>query len=205
MSKTHNFEIDGLQHHFTAVSGTVLSTESRSDTHVSGHGSMSVYNGSGGGSSYISSDVVITRDIWVTTDEGKEANWRYNIDIPVRQGQRLHSITPFRGGTRYNEMFLYNSTTENYRTFYTYKELMAATRRFRGLKLLLKLGVLYFLVPTSIVGLFSLDKDVPLWLGILSTGLTYFFYRWAFKPSKKELRNKSEFEAALNEFMHSLK
>ena len=109
---------------------TVLSSESRSDSYISGRGSSTVYNGSGGGNTQISTKVVITRDIRVVTDEGKEVNWRYDIDIPVRQGQRLHSITPFRDNAEFNEMALYNTTTEKIWKFYKVDDLLVKNRFF---------------------------------------------------------------------------
>lgn len=117
MSSNSAFVIDGHEYYFSANSGTVLSTESRSDTHVKGRGSVNTYQGTGGGSTHITSNVEITRDIWVVDDQGKEMNWRYHSDIPVREGQRIHRIYPYRDKVQFPEMYLYNSTTKQYWTF----------------------------------------------------------------------------------------
>lgn len=78
---------------FAVVSGVVLDTDQRSETHVHGHGSSMTWKGSGGGSMSVSSHTTVQRDIWLQEPDGKEHHLRFNFDLPVRAGQTLHYVT----------------------------------------------------------------------------------------------------------------
>ncbi len=103
----------------SSFAGKVLDTDQRSDTYVSGRGSSTVYQGSGGGSSYVSSKVVVQRDIWLVDKNGKELHIRTNKDIPVRTDQSVCVISATRknnSGNNWTEhCYLYNLNTD---TFY---------------------------------------------------------------------------------------
>ena len=70
-----------------------IDTEQRSDTSVNGGGDVFIYKGTGAGSSNISSDIKVIRDIWLRDDLNKEHHLRYNFDIPVRKGQKISQIS----------------------------------------------------------------------------------------------------------------
>ena len=78
---------------FTALQGTVIGTDQRSDSYTSGSGRTIVVYGSGGGTSSLSTEVVISRDIWVRDQGGREHHVRITADVPVRTGQDIAAIT----------------------------------------------------------------------------------------------------------------
>jgi hypothetical protein len=61
------------------LSGVVVDTETRSDTHVYG----------GGNNRAVSSYVEITKDIWIKGKSGKEYRYQFG-DMPVRAGHVVH-------------------------------------------------------------------------------------------------------------------
>ncbi len=109
---------EGWNVRFYAVSGEVLDTEQRSDTYVSGQTTGATYKGTGGVTGHVTSKVVVQRDIWVKTDDGKEDHFRFEQDIPCRTGQRitvLWAVPNNQQGGPY--IFLYNHNTQ---TFYDF-------------------------------------------------------------------------------------
>lgn len=82
----------GNEFQFRIVSGTVLGTDQRSDTRVWGSGSMTVIDGQGSGHTSIASRVDVARDLWLKDDKGQEHHYRFNQDIPFREGQKVHCI-----------------------------------------------------------------------------------------------------------------
>lgn len=211
MSDISAFVIDGHEYYFSAISGTVVSTESRSDTHVRGSGSVNTYQGTGGGSTRISSNVVITRDIWVVDDQGKEMNWRYNSDIPVRQGHRIHSITPYRDKVQYPEMYLYNSSTDQLWTFHHEQDLMNQENPLaKLLRWGFNAGVLYLLGAITLMALFGdhycgskpwTECNPPTWVAIITIPILLVYF-W---PNKKKVKNAEKFVVERNKFLDILK
>jgi len=94
-----------------AYGGEVLDTDQRSDTYVHGSGSSMIYKGSGGGSTNISSSVVVNRDIWLKDIEGKEIHVRLNLDLPIRKGQIVYLFDFDTGKKRWTPL-LYNYSTK---------------------------------------------------------------------------------------------
>lgn len=94
MSDHTRKEVDlfGKKQIFRALSGTVISTNQRSDTYVSGSGNNGSVGGSGGGKMSISSTVVVTSDIWIRGLSGQEYRLRFKEDIPVCEGNIIHAI-----------------------------------------------------------------------------------------------------------------
>ena len=82
----------GSEFQFRIVSGTVLGTDQRSDTRVWGSGSTTVINGQGSGHTTIASRVDVARDLWLKDAQGQEHHYRFNQDIPFREGQQVHCI-----------------------------------------------------------------------------------------------------------------
>ena len=78
---------------FTALQGTVIDTDQRSDSYTSGSGRTIMVDGSGGGSSSLSTEVLVSRDIWVEDRSGREHHVRITADVPVRSGQDIAVIT----------------------------------------------------------------------------------------------------------------
>ena len=78
---------------FTALQGTVIGTDQRSDSYTSGSGRTIVVDGSGGGTSSLSTEIVVSRDIWVKDRSGREHHVRITADVPVRTGQDIAVIT----------------------------------------------------------------------------------------------------------------
>ena len=75
---------------FWTISGEVTSSEKRSETHVYGSTSGSVYQGAGVVHGHVSSDVVLHHEFWVRTADGKEEEFKLtNIDIPLHKGQQV--------------------------------------------------------------------------------------------------------------------
>lgn len=93
-------EINGVPYFFYFMSGTVLSLEKHSTTHVSGSGGgghISTNSLTGVSGSIrdveISSVVVTERECWLKEDGGRETRIVFkNIDIPCRVGQRVAFI-----------------------------------------------------------------------------------------------------------------
>lgn len=77
---------------FSCLEGTVIKTDQRSDSYTTGSGRVLVLEGTGGGNSQVSTEVVVSRDIWFNDREGQEHHVRVNKDIPVREGQDIAFI-----------------------------------------------------------------------------------------------------------------
>lgn|SRR3546814_567471 len=92
-NQKYEFHVDNDKYEFEVLSGTVLSTDQRSDTHVSGSGNMAVIQGTGTGSHQIHSTVTVTRDIWLKDDLDNEHHLRYSQDLPVREGQKIYNFS----------------------------------------------------------------------------------------------------------------
>ena len=77
---------------FTVLEGIVVGTDQRSDSYTSGSGRTLVIDGTGGGSSSVSTEVVVSRDIWIKDRGGQEHHVRISADVPVRAGQEVAFI-----------------------------------------------------------------------------------------------------------------
>lgn len=86
------FSINNDPFEFSVVSGTVLSTDQRSDTRVWGGGATIVVDGTGGGGTTIDSRVDVVCDLWLRADNGQDHHFRFNQDIPLREGHRVYCI-----------------------------------------------------------------------------------------------------------------
>ena len=96
MTTSLPFTAGGRSGEFRFFSGVVVSTDQRSDTFVSGSGRTVIYEGSGGGTNQVSTEVVVARDIWLRDSHGEEHHVRVVQDVPVRAGQQIGLIY-FRG------------------------------------------------------------------------------------------------------------
>jgi hypothetical protein len=85
---TESFDIDGQRYEMLVLSGTVVGTDQRSDTRISGAGSID----RGRGSMTIRSSVTVVRDVWLKEPSGQEHHFRFYRDVPVRQGQDVHIV-----------------------------------------------------------------------------------------------------------------
>ncbi len=109
----------GLDGALVALVGTVIATERHSDTRVRGGGSTTIVNGQGYGNTTITTDVTVTRDIWLRDAEGREQHKSLHLDLPVRVGQRFAFIG-YEGAVRRRkgfvsyEMRICNLSTDKY-------------------------------------------------------------------------------------------
>lgn len=111
MIVTEDIRVGSGVYHFMAITGSVVATDQRSDTHVSGHTNVSVYNGRGNGTHSISSSVNVVRDVWFKQENGEEHHVRIHRDIPMRPGHQVALIAV--GGPRIEgkndvELIFYN-------------------------------------------------------------------------------------------------
>ncbi len=93
------FSAGGLDGAFTALVGTVIATERNSDSVVRGGGSTTSVNGQVFGSTRVTTDVMVSRDMWLRDAEGVEHHKRLNLDLPVRVGQRF-AFVGYQGAVR---------------------------------------------------------------------------------------------------------
>ena len=82
-------EAAGATFSFRTVSGEVLGTDQRSDSYMTGNSRTVIHEGSGGGHGHVSTEVVVTRDIWFRDVGGQEHHVRVARDVPVRVGQHV--------------------------------------------------------------------------------------------------------------------
>ena len=82
-------EAAGATFSFRTVSGEVLGTDQRSDSYTTGNSRTVIHEGSGGGHGHVSTEVVVTRDIWFRDVGGQEHHVRVARDVPVRVGQHV--------------------------------------------------------------------------------------------------------------------
>lgn len=87
-----SFKIEGAPCNLNVLSGEVVGTDQRSDTHVYGGGSISGVGGNVHGSTSVSSVVVVQRDLWLRDDAGREHEFRFTVDLPLRASHRVHII-----------------------------------------------------------------------------------------------------------------
>lgn len=142
----HEFKYRGRKLRFTTVSGEVLDTQQRSDTVVSGSGSVS----GGYGTTNITSQVNVTRDIWIKDKNGIETHLQYGFEIPVRTGHKLVIIfldgEYLRCGSGKIEMSLFNANTNQYwwvEGRYWLSEIEARNTLFRSI---LRWGLFVFIL-----------------------------------------------------------
>lgn len=91
------FKFNQKEAEIKAVTGEVLSTEQRSDTHVSGGGSTYSLGTAVQGSTSIRSTVVVTRNIRLKTQDGRQHDLQLEADFPLAQGDKL-SVFIVNGG-----------------------------------------------------------------------------------------------------------
>ena len=82
-------EAAGATFSFRTISGEVIGTDQRSDSYTTGSSRTVIYEGSGGGSGHVETEVIVSRDIWVRDRDGREHHVRIATDVPVRVGQHL--------------------------------------------------------------------------------------------------------------------
>lgn len=92
MMTTLPFSAGDRKGEFRFFPGVVLSTDQRSDSFVSGSGRTFTYEGTGAGSSQVSTKVVVARDIWLRDAQGDEHHVRIEEDVPLRAGQHVALI-----------------------------------------------------------------------------------------------------------------
>lgn len=178
MYKNSEFTVSNGRHVFEVLSGTVLETSQRSDTHVSGSGYTSGYvaNGSGmvSGRSSMSSTTTIARDIWLKDDSGQEHHVRLDSDVPIRPGSRIHITTlrlPNSGKVTYSVL------NENTREWYypdgkmTLKDTSSSS--FWRLIFVFALGFTLIMIAGQLI-------PVLKWFGLAISGVVgYQFFKWA--------------------------
>jgi len=124
----------GLDGEFTALVGTVIATERNSDSRVRGGGSTTSVNGQVFGTTNITTDVMVSRDIWLRDVEGVEHHKRLNLDLPVRVGQRF-AFVGYKGASRLSkrpvayELRILNLSTDRYYERFAMKHLVTALSR----------------------------------------------------------------------------
>ena len=118
------FQFRGKEIWLQIYSGIVIETDTRSDTYVSGSGKSSHFGGYGGGSTQISSTVVVTKELWIRTVSGKEYSFQID-DLAVRAGH----IVDF-GVVNGNNAILKNRTTDT--TWYLGKAIKHFLNKKRG-------------------------------------------------------------------------
>lgn len=113
---TENIKAGSGEYRFTAITGTIVATDQRSDTHVNGHTNISVNNGRGSGSHAISSSVNVVRDVWFKQENGQEHHVRIHRDMPMRPGHQVALIVvsgPRIEGKNDIELAFYNKDANN--------------------------------------------------------------------------------------------
>lgn len=116
MATRLHFSAGGIDGAFTALVGTVIATERRSDARVTGGGYTTSVNGQIFGKTNVTTDVVVTRDIFLRDAEGQEHHKRLKIDLPVRVGQRL-AFVDYEGASRLSkEPIVYELRIDNLST-----------------------------------------------------------------------------------------
>lgn len=103
-----NFNFRGADYTLNVLSGTVINTDTRSDTHVYGTGS----HANGQGHSSVSSYVTVTKDVWIRGLSGKEYCLKFG-DIAIREGNIIHHGA-LKGSDSW--LFLHNRNTEDFWT-----------------------------------------------------------------------------------------
>ena len=93
------FSAGGLDGAFTALVGTVIATERNSDSRVTGRGYTTSVNGQVFGGTNVTTEVTVTRDVWLRDAEGVEHHRRLKLDLPVRVGQRF-AFVGYEGAIR---------------------------------------------------------------------------------------------------------
>ncbi|MDR6433529.1 hypothetical protein [Brucella pseudogrignonensis] len=89
---TEDIKVGSGVYHFMAITGAIVATDQRSDTHVSGQTNVSVNDGRGSGSHSISSSVNVVRDVWFKQENGEEHHVRIHRDMPMRPGHLVALI-----------------------------------------------------------------------------------------------------------------
>ena len=86
-------EAGGATFGFSCLSGEVIDTQQRSDSYTTGSSRTVVVDGYGGGGGHVSTDVVVSRDIWLRDRAGDEHHLPVQADQPIRVGQRIAVIS----------------------------------------------------------------------------------------------------------------
>ena len=89
---SERIEAVGATFSFRTISGEVIGTDQRSDSYTTGSSRTVVYEGSGGGSGHVETEVVVNRDIWFRDGAGQEHHVRIQSDVPVRAGQHVAMV-----------------------------------------------------------------------------------------------------------------
>lgn len=179
--------VAGEAYTLKALSGVVLDSTQRSDTHVSGSGSSLSYNGSGGGNMHVSSTVVVTSNFWMRGKSGKEYHLQYSRDIPARAGNVIHIVSCSGKEIPSRDIFIYNSATE---------ELYFVGDGIPGHYTLWELGKRMLLWPiisaTAVLLVFGFSAFL---LAVFVAVAVFFFSGQAIKDGTKEFKEQflSEF------------
>ena len=123
-------EAGGATFRFSALTGEVIDTQQRSDSYTTGSSRTVVVDGYGGGGGHVSTNVVVSRDIWLRTASGDEHHVRVQADLPIRIGQRIAVISlrvakPSNNRTYDGIVSVYAPATD---TYWTVKKLDAIAR-----------------------------------------------------------------------------
>ncbi|MCX2697420.1 hypothetical protein [Ochrobactrum chromiisoli] len=120
---TEDIKVGSGIYHFMAITGKIIATDQRSDTHVSGQTNVSVNNGTGSGSHSIHSSVKVVRDVWFKQENDQEQHVRIHRDLPMRPGHQVALIAvggPRIEGNRDTELVFYNKDANNTSTLSGY-------------------------------------------------------------------------------------
>ena len=124
-------EAAGTTFSFRSISGEVIGTDQRSDSYTTGTSRTVIYDGSGGGSGHVTTEVVVNRDIWFRDGDAREHHVRVASDVPVRIGQRIAVVhlkaeRPSTAKTFDGVVSVYVLSTDRY---WTTTPLVAVNRR----------------------------------------------------------------------------
>lgn len=102
---------------FLEISGTVIDSETWSETHVTGSSNGMAIRGMGVSSGRVSSTVKTVAQLWLQTDDGREIAVRINPDkFAVRGGHRVSLLTvPKKAGAAWVAAGFNHATGEKHR------------------------------------------------------------------------------------------
>lgn len=153
---TEDIKVGSGVYHFMAITGAIVATDQRSDTHVSGQTNVSVSDGRGSGSHSISSSVNVVRDVWFKQENGEEHHVRIHRDMPMRPGH-LVALIAVGGrcieGNADTELVFFNKDANN-------KTILSSTAIHKRVNILYWLGC-FAPIALAIFVAWSLFIGVP--------------------------------------------
>lgn len=155
------FEIQSRIIEFSSLSGEVLASDKRSETHLSSRGGGGHVGPYGGTitAPQITSQVITKHEFWIKSSDGREhAVSMSSVEIPLRPGQFISLLLAGEDGESRWYIALLNHNTKVNTTILTAEELLAY------LKIKIRMTGLSFCVLT-LGSLVSIGLGFP-WIGI---------------------------------------